>query len=45
MVSMSTCTNCGATKLAHRVCHACGYYNGKQVISIKTESAGTIVDA
>lgn len=45
MVSLSICTNCGSAKLAHRVCKACGYYNGKQVITIKTKSAGTIVDA
>lgn len=44
MVSLSICTNCGATKLAHRVCKSCGYYNGKQVITIKTKK-DTVIDA
>lgn len=26
------CTQCGEYKRPHRVCPACGYYNGKQVI-------------
>ncbi|MDR1101062.1 MAG: 50S ribosomal protein L32 [Clostridiales bacterium] len=29
---MSECPNCKATKLTHRVCKVCGYYNGKQVV-------------
>lgn len=44
MVSLSTCTNCGAAKLAHRVCKACGFYNGKQVLTIKTKGA-SVIDA
>ncbi|MDR3169729.1 MAG: 50S ribosomal protein L32 [Candidatus Peribacteria bacterium] len=39
------CANCGANKLAHRVCPVCGYYKGKQVITIKTKSKETVVDA
>ena len=27
----TTCSNCGATVLAHTVCTACGYYKGKPV--------------
>ena len=26
------CPQCGEYKRPHRVCQACGYYNGKQVI-------------
>ncbi len=26
------CSQCHQTKLAHRVCKHCGYYDGKQVI-------------
>lgn len=26
------CSNCGQPKLAHRMCKACGYYNGKQIV-------------
>lgn len=29
---MTTCPQCGEYKLNHRVCNACGYYDGKQVI-------------
>lgn len=42
MVSLSTCTNCGNAKLAHRVCKACGFYNGKQVLTIKTKGSDVI---
>ena len=27
--SISTCPNCGAARMPHRVCKACGYYDGK----------------
>ncbi|MFH1005335.1 MAG: 50S ribosomal protein L32 [Bacteroidota bacterium] len=30
--TLSTCSNCGAPLLTHRVCRECGYYCGKQVI-------------
>ncbi|MBO4204264.1 50S ribosomal protein L32 [bacterium] len=39
------CKNCGANKLTHRVCPVCGYYNGKQVITIKSKSKENIVEA
>lgn len=29
------CPNCGAYHLPHRVCKACGYYNGRKVIDVK----------
>ncbi len=28
------CSQCHQMKLAHRVCKACGYYDGKQVIVV-----------
>ena len=28
----STCPQCGATKLPHRVCPNCGYYKDREVI-------------
>jgi large subunit ribosomal protein L32 len=31
----TTCTNCGATQLQHRVCPECGYYRGNPVIEKK----------
>ncbi|MDP4291192.1 MAG: 50S ribosomal protein L32 [Bacteroidota bacterium] len=30
--TFSTCSNCGATVLYHRVCPECGYYKGRQAI-------------
>lgn len=39
------CANCGAKKLSHRVCPVCGYYKGKQVITIKAKGGAKIVDA
>ena len=28
------CPQCGELKASHRLCHACGYYNGRQVVVI-----------
>jgi large subunit ribosomal protein L32 len=39
------CQNCGAQKLTHRVCPVCGYYGGKQIITIKSKSKDTVVAA
>ena len=36
---MTLCPNCGEMKLAHTVCKACGYYDGKKVLEIKTKEA------
>lgn len=30
----STCPRCGAVKLPHRVCGACGWYNGRQAVDV-----------
>ena len=37
MPGMVKCSHCGEYTLAHRVCKACGYYGGKEII--KTEQA------
>lgn len=39
------CSNCGADKLAHRVCPTCGYYKGKQVMTIKSKDKTQVLDA
>ncbi|MBP1630068.1 MAG: rpmF [Bacteroidetes bacterium] len=31
-VNVSTCSNCGAAMVSHRVCPECGYYRGKLAI-------------
>ena len=36
VMSASTCSNCGANKLPHRVCPSCGFYRGKQVLRVET---------
>ena len=34
---MVVCKNCGELTLAHRACSNCGYYDGRQVKTIKEE--------
>lgn len=29
------CSQCGELKLAHRMCKACGYYNGREVVKME----------
>jgi len=36
-VPVKTCPNCGAPQQPHRVCPSCGYYRGRQVITVETE--------
>ncbi len=31
---LGKCSQCGEPAMPHRVCPACGYYRGRQVISI-----------
>jgi len=31
------CAQCGAAKEPHRVCPSCGYYRGRQVLTVSTE--------
>ena len=33
----SACENCGAPRRSHRVCGNCGFYRGRQVLTIKAE--------
>jgi large subunit ribosomal protein L32 len=35
--NMITCPNCGEMRLPHRVCPNCGYYKGREVVSMKKE--------
>ncbi|NLL83142.1 MAG: 50S ribosomal protein L32 [Lentisphaerae bacterium] len=35
IAEVATCPNCNASHRSHRVCTSCGYYNGRQVLSIK----------
>ena len=31
--AMVKCSHCGEYNLTHRVCSACGYYNGKAILT------------
>ena len=33
--TLTTCTNCGESKISHAICNSCGYYKGKPVLSVK----------
>ena len=33
--NMVECPHCHEFKMPHRVCKACGYYNGKEVIKVE----------
>ena len=36
-IENSTCPKCGAARLPHRVCGACGHYKDRQVVSVIAE--------
>ncbi len=44
-LALATCKSCGAVKQAHRVCHTCGQYNGKQILTIKVAKKNDVIDA
>jgi large subunit ribosomal protein L32 len=33
---LSVCAQCGARVRSHRVCPSCGYYKGRQIVSVTT---------
>ncbi|RVU54891.1 50S ribosomal protein L32 [Anaerosphaera multitolerans] len=33
-VTLVECSNCHETKMPHRVCPSCGYYDGKEVVAV-----------
>ena len=37
VVLAGKCPHCGAAIKSHRVCGSCGYYRGKQVVTIKSK--------
>jgi large subunit ribosomal protein L32 len=38
--TVQACPNCDAPRIPHRVCMACGFYDGKAVMAVKTADAG-----
>lgn len=35
--SLSICTNCDARIIPHRICPSCGFYKGRQVITLSAK--------
>lgn len=35
--NLTTCPQCGETKLSHHVCHSCGTYKGRTVIETEKD--------
>lgn len=33
--NLSTCSNCGELRLPHTVCPSCGFYKGREVVSVE----------
>ena len=34
VANLVQCSNCGEMRLPHKVCPSCGYYQGREVISV-----------
>ena len=34
-IMVQACPNCGAPRIAHRVCMSCGQYRGEQIVTKK----------
>ena len=37
--SLSECPQCRRAMLPHRLCKACGYYNGREVVEVEEAAA------
>ena len=35
--TIKACPQCGASQQSHRVCTSCGYYRGRQVLTVKAD--------
>lgn len=35
MPALSKCSHCGGLALSHRVCKACGFYKGREVLKME----------
>ena len=36
--NLVACSNCGEMRLPHTVCPSCGFYKGREIISLEKES-------
>ena len=37
LAGVQACAQCGAPQESHRVCPSCGYYRGRQVVTVEAE--------
>jgi large subunit ribosomal protein L32 len=37
LTTVKACPQCGANQEPHRVCPSCGYYRGRQVLTIQAD--------
>jgi len=44
-LTLVKCDNCGDMKQRNMVCPTCGYYKGKQIVTIKAKSSETPIEA
>jgi large subunit ribosomal protein L32 len=35
--TVKACPQCGANQQSHRVCPSCGYYRGRQVVTVQAD--------
>ena len=35
---LNSCPQCAVPYISHRVCAACGYYDGRQIITVKAQA-------
>jgi len=42
-VQLVQCSNCGEMHLPHTVCPNCGYYQGREVISVKEKKKKIVI--
>ena len=35
--AVNSCPECGAARELHRICPACGYYKGRQVVTVEAD--------
>jgi large subunit ribosomal protein L32 len=33
-VNPGICSNCGGAMMPHRICHYCGFYRGRQLVTV-----------
>lgn len=37
LTTVKACPQCGALQQSHRVCPSCGYYKGRQVLTVQAD--------